>query len=122
MHKCKGLFTPSVSISGSSSEDFVDLHLSHTHQASTAAVSLVSKNQMGSRSILTLTLGVNRIKKDQKDRKPRMDEVNSMSILPPCPILRRNQLWGGTLLTRRKKCMKHEKKTHLFVFSYFVFD
>ena len=47
----KGLFTPSVSISGS--EDYIDLYLCHLHQAAAAAsaASLAAKHQMGSRPI-----------------------------------------------------------------------
>ena len=51
----KGLFTPSVSGSGSGSKDYIDLYLSHSHQAAVAAAasaaSLASKHQMGSRPI-----------------------------------------------------------------------
>ena len=51
MTMTKGLFTPSVSGSGSVSEDYIDLYLSHLHQAAAAAASLAAKHQMGSRPI-----------------------------------------------------------------------
>ena len=46
---CKGLFTlsDSGSISGSGSEDYIDLYLSHSHQAAVSAASLAAKHQMG---------------------------------------------------------------------------
>ena len=49
---CKGLFAPS----GSGSEDSIDLYLYHSDQASAAAASLASKDQMGSGPIFPVML------------------------------------------------------------------